>query len=734
MRLKFQEYTGANAKSLGQQVKGLDRKAWDANSSRVMKELMKASFEQNPEALKALLATGNAELTHTQDKGKWGIEFPKLLMEVRSELSTQPVVTEPVKTDILDDMLKTSPEPFVEITPVGNILESRQTPIDYTAGQVKALNDVKALIDSGKEGYYLLAGYAGTGKTTIAENIVKYAAANGKRPYVIAPTNKAVKVLNDKIVATGASVQAATIHRTIYGEPDPMTGEWIPKSTIENGLILVDESSMISKEVMADLLDLTKNKNNVIVFMGDRFQLEPVGDDSGLFKGDVSEVNNSQSELTEVKRQALDSNVLKVATITRTEGKPYVPSVSIEDFTVIDSKNQFVSAFKKAIKDGENAVAIVATNNERITMNEAARMEKFGAGRKILNNGETLIAVANSSMLSNSEIFTADVIEGEPNKYTIPLKNKNKLENYDMYVSTVTRTGRAPMTVLHFPNVDKASVYHAEILKSVRENNQELYNQLKDAGLVIQTKTGLKLSPNVVISTYGYAITVHKSQGSQWDKVFVNQNYNADSWNPARWYYTAITRSAKEVVILPSQYNVRLTPQTIENKVNGVIVENATSPKVKKVLFTVVKAKEQKKFRNKPLVFVDNIPTTKDAIVAMQNNRQTGVITISEMAMRQKFTTKAWTKPATQKDGSKATPLREKEFGTFNEFLTFALIHEVKHDTILKQEGETTGAYEDRINQAALVDLRSNYALPSSNQIAPEGLPSINDNNINNCG
>jgi len=87
MRLKFQEGTGAYAKSLGGQIKGLDTKAWDKDSSSIMKELLKASFEQNLEALQKLLATGNAELTHTQDKSKWGTEFPKLLMEVRDELN-----------------------------------------------------------------------------------------------------------------------------------------------------------------------------------------------------------------------------------------------------------------------------------------------------------------------------------------------------------------------------------------------------------------------------------------------------------------------------------------------------------------------------------------------------------------------------------------------------------------------------------------------------------------------
>ena len=61
-------------------------KIWDERSSKVMKALIKASFEQNPQAAQRLLDTGNATLTHTQDNGKWGKEFPRLLMEVRDEL------------------------------------------------------------------------------------------------------------------------------------------------------------------------------------------------------------------------------------------------------------------------------------------------------------------------------------------------------------------------------------------------------------------------------------------------------------------------------------------------------------------------------------------------------------------------------------------------------------------------------------------------------------------------
>ena len=86
---KFAKATGSEAKSLGRTIKELDTKEWDKYSSQEMKGGLLASFEQNPDALVKLLSTGNATLTHTQDKGKWGVEFPKLLMEVRTELAKQ---------------------------------------------------------------------------------------------------------------------------------------------------------------------------------------------------------------------------------------------------------------------------------------------------------------------------------------------------------------------------------------------------------------------------------------------------------------------------------------------------------------------------------------------------------------------------------------------------------------------------------------------------------------------
>ena len=77
--------TGSQLRSLGRQIRNLNVQAWDRSSSFVMKQLLKESFEQNPQALQRLLGTGNSILTHIQDNGKWGKEFPRLLMEVRQE-------------------------------------------------------------------------------------------------------------------------------------------------------------------------------------------------------------------------------------------------------------------------------------------------------------------------------------------------------------------------------------------------------------------------------------------------------------------------------------------------------------------------------------------------------------------------------------------------------------------------------------------------------------------------
>lgn len=139
--LELANTTGAKAKALGRTIPGLDTKAWDENSSQIMKALLKESFEQNPDALAKLLATGDATLTHTQDKGKWGKEFPKLLMEVREELKATQQPAQPKKS-LLDMSKATNPEQFKKAFEPGFKEEdNRPSQDDWDAYNAMRAND-----------------------------------------------------------------------------------------------------------------------------------------------------------------------------------------------------------------------------------------------------------------------------------------------------------------------------------------------------------------------------------------------------------------------------------------------------------------------------------------------------------------------------------------------------------------------------------------------------------------
>lgn len=440
------------------------------------------------------------------------------------------------------------------------ILMSRSKMIDYTAGQKNALIHIQNMIDnrSHNSKYYLLAGYAGTGKTTIAENIARYALSKGKRMYIMAPTNKAANLLAEKLQQAEVNIKPeniGTIHKMIYGSPTS-TGTWNLSNVISDSVILIDESSMIDSRVMNDIMRATEN-GNVVIFMGDSYQLQPVGSDPKLFQGGVKEIEKSH-ELTDVRRQTLDSNVLKVATMVRTDKTPYVPDKSTHDFKVSKSKDEFLDDFKESIKNNEDCIMIVATNRERTAMNMLARETKFGSDSEILNDGDVLISVANAYgdnwRMPNSEMFT---INSHEKKFEV------SVDDQEIYFYKVSDEEGKTFTLALLPYLSKPTFYHTEMMEHANRN-KDLYNYLDSENLLVDKKVSkyAKLDQSLVIATYGYAITAHKAQGSQWEKVFVNQDYAHPSSDASRWYYTAITRSSKNVIVLNSGYNV---PTNINN-------------------------------------------------------------------------------------------------------------------------------------------------------------------------
>ena len=143
-----------------------------------------------------------------------------------------------------------------------------------------------------------------------------------------------------------------------------------------------------------------------------------------------------------------------------------------------------------------------------------------------------------------------------------------------------------------------------------------------------------------------------------------------------------------------------VTPEENSNQKPGEQLSFFQLPNIS--LTSLEELEKNKTFQGTPVEFVNKIPSNRDVPVAFRNiNKGEKFLFVKDLFIK-KFKEKAWTKSATLLDGSQSTPLDVNQFKSFDEFLTFALLHEKAHEYILKDENETIGEYEDRINNEAL--------------------------------
>ena len=373
---------GAKAKALGSQFEGLDVEEWNAQSTSIMKTLLKTSFEQNPKALERLLSTGNATLTHTQDKGKWGKRFPRLLMEVRDELraqqsiqSTESPITQsqeyleygtfykfdlqngvPIKGYYKQSSFgewnelssKKTMEKYNTVTTKATqkpIVETSTTPIVKKSLETSKSNTFTfedgIVIDTGdivlnsqqkealqlavnainnKTTKFVLRGYAGTGKSTVSKFIEAYVNKKNKGRKTIkyaAPTHKAKTVLEIMLIRGKNNKKPITVAkllnmRKIDGAFAPGPKNLMPS----NGLVIIDEGSMINDSDYLNIMELAKDNETTVIFMGDPAQLPPVGKNS-LSKALEFNDKTNGIELTEIMRQDSSNPILEMFTSLR---------------------------------------------------------------------------------------------------------------------------------------------------------------------------------------------------------------------------------------------------------------------------------------------------------------------------------------------------------------------------------------------------------------------------------
>ena len=498
------------------------------------------------------------------------------------------------------------------------ILAARKEPINYTKDQEKALLIASDFINQEEEVEMLLAGYAGTGKTTIIENIIRYAESIGKSVVVTSPTNKATLVIGQKLKKVGINKNResglTTNHGFLTGEPDRESGrfELDPKRfdemDLENTIHIMDEASMLAGSMLSNL-QWVQTLGLKTIYIGDGFQLPPVLDktdkDPEIFKREYKH----KVEMTEVKRQAENNPVLTVATNMRNTGKAIIPLESVPEFEV--SRNAITSqkAWLDDLKAGKNVIKIVAKNPDRISANKAARRELFGPNADVIEDGDVLIAVANSGNLEEYTNEFGDISRDVANSEILGV-NRDKVytkhpKNPEL-TTIYTGTGQYPKPVKAQALLDEsgntiilltdgygASIPHQTFTAGMfgstairdiekREANENYFRSLD---LIIEVEKKGEKEPAVakraILAYYGYAITAHKSQGSQWEKAYIN-HWKHPSTGPkeaARWLYTAITRAEKSVVVDKQIHHEQFSLAAITNAVNNQL----GSPDSKKV-------------------------------------------------------------------------------------------------------------------------------------------------------
>ena len=365
------------------------------------------------------------------------------------------------------------------------------------------------------EPYTVIAGFAGTGKSTLIKFIIEALNLDPTEVAYVAYTGKAAQVLRNK-----GCPNAMTAHRLLYHSKQRPDGTYfhIPKDDIGMyRLIVVDEVSMLPKKMW----DLLLSHRKYVIACGDPGQLPPVSEEDS-----PSILDHPHIFLDEIMRQAKDSEIIRLSAAVR-ERKP----ISVYKGTEINIVR------KRDAIDGMLTWAdqiICGKNNTRYQLNSYFRTLKWGKdvdaapieGDKIIcrhNNWDKVNRVGDA--LVNGSIGTLSSFHISPNPW---LEQKCIIDflpdKYDEDDS------------------DNDIMFRSLLIdwKLLTKNEFTV------------TKENFCMFPKWLRPEqfeYGYAITCHKSQGSEYDKVLVFEEILKDT-DHARWLYTAITRAAKKLTIV----------------------------------------------------------------------------------------------------------------------------------------------------------------------------------------
>lgn len=427
---------------------------------------------------------------------------------------------------------------FVPTEDQTNALEAIKTwlNIDYDENKTKPMPETP---------FFVLKGYAGTGKSFCSLELVRHEFKPSEIVYT-APTNKAVKVLRNYLDDAGLqSVGTKTIYSLLglslqaNGEVKELAKPDEPVDLSGYKLVIVDEGSMVNKFLLSAIEDAYSDWNVPFLFMGDPAQLPPVGEiSSPIWKIDQS------VELTKVLRYG--NSILDLATSIRTIVDHPFPALKISSNPPVHvvGRPGLVSAaidHLDEIKNGQSK--LIAWRNVRVAeYNELIRREIFGfveAKKSFWLPADKIVATAhlkdlddNTFMRTDEEATILQIVEGRHPLYP----------DYEIFNLLVEMDNERKQTIRVLTQSGRFQL----------DNDLNLLSMEAKAGKKYKWREFWQLKEAFHEIKHSYAITTHRSQGSSYDRVFIDREdilLNRNRPEAFRSLYVAVTRAREEVYI-----------------------------------------------------------------------------------------------------------------------------------------------------------------------------------------
>ena len=424
---------------------------------------------------------------------------------------------------------------------------------------------------------FLLKGYAGSGKTTLISALVKDIQKASYKIILMAPTGRAAKVM-----ATYSKISARTIHKQIYYPKAEKGGKMsfqLKSNKYKKTLFVIDEASMIGDDrqnvklfengsLLHDVIQYVNNGEQCkLLFVGDQAQLPPVHldlspalDEEELRQFHFDEVYSV--ELEGVVRQKKDSGILKNATQLRVDLNQGVfdqfkfDVIATDDILYTNNGMDVFEAIESAFAESgiDQTVFIVRSNKRANSYNENIRRRILGLEDE-LSVGDQLMVVKNNYFWLAPESAPGFIANGDVIKI-LSIHSRKELYGFsfaEVSVKLADYPDEKP-----FDTVLLLDTLKAETASLSYEDGNRLYQAVLEDYVSERSKFKqfLKVKNNRFFNAlqvkYSYAMTCHKSQGGQWEHVFIEKPYLADGPNRdyLRWLYTAMTRASKRLYLL----------------------------------------------------------------------------------------------------------------------------------------------------------------------------------------